>query len=151
MLIVWFHKLLNAKIRRRCCKTQIAAGAPGLKEDHQANSRNIFVSHISRVEQCGRRTMILTLYSLLVPSCTTTFNIQHFPPFCPHSIFVCLSWISEKQLLFLYTALTNWFVGMFAKWWKAIITFVMSVCLYVCPLTRNNGLPINVFSQNFDI
>jgi hypothetical protein len=33
------------------------------------------------------------------------FNIH-----CPHSVFMCLVWISEKQSLFLYTTLTESFV-----------------------------------------
>jgi len=38
-------------------------------------------------------------------------------------------WISEIQQLFMYAALTDWFLGALAKLRKAIINFVVSLRL----------------------
>jgi hypothetical protein len=40
--------------------------------------------------------------------CNTRFNVNNFT-FCPHSVFMCFVWISEKAAIFPYTALTTCF------------------------------------------
>jgi len=46
----------------------------------------------------------------VVTVCTTSLTFNN-STFRPHSVFMCFVWISEqKQLLFPYTALFDWFV-----------------------------------------
>jgi hypothetical protein len=69
----------------------------------------------------------ITLYSLQVTSCTTSFNnITLY-------ILFYIGLREKKERLFPYTALTKWFLGVFAKMRKATISFVMS--------TRPSGRP----------
>ena len=52
---------------------------------------------------------VLTLYSSVVTMCTTRFNIHKF--YVQHAQCICVLCGSEnKQRLFPYTALTDWFL-----------------------------------------
>jgi hypothetical protein len=51
-------------------------------------------------------TICSAQWSLYVPSGLTIINST----FCPHSVFVCLCGSENKQQLFPYTALTDWFL-----------------------------------------
>jgi len=62
--------------------------------------------------------------------------------FCPHSV---LYWFQNKQRLFPYTALTDWFLGAHEKLRKATICFVMLVNLSVLP-HGTIRLPLDGFS-----
>ena len=45
-----------------------------------------------------------------------------------HSVFMCFVWISEQTAIFFqYTSLTDWFLGAFAEFRKATLSFIMSV------------------------
>ena len=60
--------------------------------------------------------------------------INTLKPRSVHTVYLCVLCGSQnKQPLFPYTALTDWFLGAFGKWRKATITFFLSVCLSVCP------------------
>ena len=61
------------------------------------------------------------------------FNIQQFYVL-PTQLYLCVLCGSQnKQRLFPYTTLTDWFLVAFAKLRKAAIIYVMSVCPSVCP------------------
>ena len=68
------------------------------------------------------------LHSPLVTICTGRFNIQqfHVQPTQLYLSFLCGS--ENKQPLFPYTALTDWFLGAFRKLRKLTVSFVMPVC-----------------------
>jgi len=51
-----------------------------------------------------------------------------------HTGYLCVLYISEnKQLLFRYTASTDWFLGALTKLRNVTIIFVVSVCLSLRP------------------
>ena len=52
---------------------------------------------------------VLVLYSPVVTVCTASLTFRN-STFCPHSVFICFVWIWDKQRLFPYTTLTDWFV-----------------------------------------
>jgi len=51
----------------------------------------------------------LTLYSPVVTICTTSLTFNN-STFCPRCVLMCLFGSQNKQLLFAYTALTDWFL-----------------------------------------
>ena len=51
----------------------------------------------------------LTQYRPVVTICTTSLTFRN-PTFCPHSVFMCIVWISEQTALFPYTVLNDWFL-----------------------------------------
>jgi hypothetical protein len=72
------------------------------------------------------------------------------PKFWPHSVFVCFVWIAEETAIIYYTALTDWFLGAFAKLRKATLCF--SVCLSISLSFRPLGktrFPLDGFLWNF--
>ena len=75
----------------------------------------------------------------MVTICTTRYNIKQFCVL-PTQLYLCVLYGSQnKQRLFPYTALTDRFLGAFAKLWKATLTsFVMSVCPSVCILLSSH-------------
>ena len=75
--------------------------------------------------------------------CTTQWSLYVQPGSTmlrsAHAVYLCVLCESEnKQRLFPYTALTDWFLGEFEKFHKATISFVMSVRLSVRPSAQNN-------------
>jgi len=66
----------------------------------------------------------------------------------PHTVYLWVLCGSEnKQRLFPYTALTDWFLGAFAKLRKAAISFAMSVR----PSAWNNSAPAGRITMKFGI
>ena len=63
-----------------------------------------------------------------------------------HTVYLCVLCGSEnKQRLFPYTALTDWFLGTFAKLRKATASFVVCVCVSALPHATTR-LPLDRFS-----
>ena len=67
-------------------------------------------------------------------------------------LYLCVLCESEnKQRLFPYTSLADWFLGALEKFRKATISLVMSLCLSVCPSACNNSAPTGRIFMKFDI
>jgi hypothetical protein len=56
-----------------------------------------------------------------------------------------------RKQLFPYAALSNWFLGAFAKFRKSVINFVVSVRLFVSFSAWNNSASTEYILVNFDI
>ena len=74
----------------------------------------------------------LTFCSPVVTVCTTTLTFNN-STFCPHTVFMCFVWISEKkQPLFPYTTLTDRFLGILYEVKKKPYMENTSVCPSDC-------------------
>jgi hypothetical protein len=66
----------------------------------------------------SEQTAIISLYSINWLVCVTETQCVYCAvrtgslnaTFCPHSVFMCFVWSQNKQRLFPYTALTDWFL-----------------------------------------
>jgi hypothetical protein len=91
----------------------------------------------------------LILYSPDVTTITT--------PYIVHSVHtVNCAWISEKQSLFPYTALSDLFLACSQNWEKRLLTSSClsvgrSVCLSVCKSARNNWAPTGRIFMTFNV
>jgi len=61
---------------------------------------------------CATTFHLASTYRIINPDSALVkmyYRAWHNSTFCPHSAFVCFSWIGEQRWSFPYTALTEWF------------------------------------------
>ena len=84
--------------------------------------------------------------------CTTSLTFNNSTrTFCPHSVFGVLCGYQNKQRLFPYTTLTDWFLCSVANLRKPTISFVMSVRPSVRLSSWNNSAQAGRIFMKFDI